>query len=118
MFLIQFYGHAIVLDDADTVDGFRESVSVVRGNLLSVAGYTVLMLIGGTVLGVIGSVGSIVFSPTEPVAAFLPEISLPILIGGGVIYVLSTAALGALYATYSVTFYRNITEEMAPLGAS
>lgn len=117
MFFIQFYGHAIVLDDADIVGGFRQSASVVRENLLSVAGYTVIMVVGGTVLGVIGSVASLVFAPAEPLAAVVPTGSLPLLVGGGVVYLLTTAAFGAFYATYSVTFYRTITDEMAPLGA-
>ncbi|MDS0298255.1 hypothetical protein NDI76_05835 [Halogeometricum sp. S1BR25-6] len=41
-FFIQFFPVAVALDDADAIDSFRVSLRLVRENLLSTLGYTVL----------------------------------------------------------------------------
>jgi len=45
IFFIQFYAHAIVLTDTTLVDGFKRSVSLVRKNIASTFGYTLLLLV-------------------------------------------------------------------------
>lgn len=115
-FFIQFYAHAIVLNDAGVVGGFKRSVGLVRRNLASVFGYTLVLLVGGLLLGAVGSVASMLLSP--PPGGFpvpLPDLSLPLLIGAAVVYVVSTAVVGGFYATYSVSFYRAI-EGAVPAG--
>ncbi|MEF8780329.1 MAG: hypothetical protein V5A46_06600 [Haloferacaceae archaeon] len=108
-FFVQFYAHAIVLGDAGVVAGFRRSVGLVRRNLTSVLGYTLVLLVGSLVLGGVGGVASFLLSP-QPTGISLPvpELSTPLLIGTAIVYVASLAVLGALYATYSVSFYRAI----------
>ncbi|WP_144905739.1 DUF7847 domain-containing protein [Halobellus captivus] len=106
-FFIQFYGHAIVLSDTDVVDGFKRSLGLVRRNPLSVLGYSALLLVGSVVFGGVGGVASILLSP-QPTALPLPELSMPILAGAAVVYIVAIAVLGAFYATYSVAFYRAI----------
>ena len=56
-FFVQFYSHAIVLDDTSLVDGFRRSVGLVRSNLLGVFGYSLVLLVGGVAFGTIGAIG-------------------------------------------------------------
>ncbi|MUW15631.1 hypothetical protein GJ633_14080 [Halorubrum sp. CBA1125] len=108
-FLIQFYAHAVVLDDAELVDGFRRSVGLVRRNLLSTLGYTVLLTVGGAVLGLLAAGASIASGAgTVPIES-LPEPSLPLMAAGTVVYLVLTGVLGAFYATYSVAFYRSIS---------
>ena len=46
-FFIQFFGVAIVVDGADAIDGFRRSVSLVRSNLVSALGYSVINFLVG-----------------------------------------------------------------------
>jgi hypothetical protein len=116
VFTVQFYAHAIVLSDADLVAGFKRSVGLVRRNVLSVLGYSVILLVGGLILGGIGSVASLLLSPQpEPIAAAIPEPSAPMLAGAAIVYVLALALLGSFYAVYSVSFYRSIEERRPTL---
>ncbi|TQQ82135.1 DUF7847 domain-containing protein [Halonotius roseus] len=108
MVFIQFYGHEIVLNDAAVAEGFKRSVTLVRENLLSAIGYSLLMFLGGGLIGAVSAVTSFLVAPQEPFGSVVPELSLPVVIGAGVVSILATALLGAFYATYSVTFYRDI----------
>lgn len=108
-FFMQFYAHAIVLSDTDLVVGFKRSIGLVRRNLLSALGYTLILFAGSALFGGLGGVASLLLSP-QPTTLPLPDPSLPILIGGVIIYVVIIGVFGAFYATYSVTFYRLIEE--------
>jgi len=113
-FFLQFYAHAVVLDDTELVDGFRRSAGLVRSNLLSTFGYTLLLTIGGLLVGVLAAAGSIVFGPQQPPGSpFADLIAIeptPAVVAAVAIgYVLLTGIAGAFYATYSVAFYRNIS---------
>lgn len=107
-FFVQFYAHAIVLSDADLIDGFKRSVTLVRDNLLSTLGYTALLVVGGGLFGVLGGATSVLLSGGEVPVAQFADPSPSILATSAVIYVLATAVLGAFYATYSVSFYRDL----------
>ncbi|MFD1571690.1 hypothetical protein [Halorubrum laminariae] len=120
-FFVQFYAHAVVLDDTDLVAGFRRSAGLVRHNLLSAAGYTLLLLVGGTVFGgiaaVSSSVAAVVFGggmpEGSPIAELLPTAS-PVIAGVGlIVYVVLIGLVGAFYGTYSVAFYRSISDSAA-----
>lgn len=106
-FFVQFYAHAIVLSDSGLVEGFKRSVGLVRRNLLSVIGYTIILVLGGAIFGGVGGAASVLLSP-QAAELPLPDLSLPVLIGAAVVYVLAIAVLGAFYAAYSVAFYRSI----------
>ncbi|WP_144920633.1 DUF7847 domain-containing protein [Halorubrum salsamenti] len=113
-FFIQFYAHAVVLDDTELVDGFRRSAGLVRSNLLSVFGYTVLLTTGGVLVGVLAAAGSLVFGPQQPAGSPFAEIvsiePTPAVVAAIALgYVLLTGVAGAFYATYSVAFYRRIS---------
>ncbi|MES3160405.1 MAG: hypothetical protein PPP55_02400 [Halorubrum sp.] len=123
-FFVQFYAHAIVLDDCELIDGFRRSVGVVRANLLGVFGYSVVLAAAGAVFGTLGAIGGIVTTAFGSVNPGLPSSSLTdltsgieptmaLLVGFAVVYVLSTGLFGALYATYSVAFYEDIRPDPA-----
>lgn len=114
-FFIQFYAHAIVLDNTELVAGFRRSVGLVRSNLLSVFGYTVLLGVGSMLLGILAAGASLLVgpqaqgagSPLSEVAAVDPTPALVAALAVG--YVLLTGVFGAFYATYSVAFYESIS---------
>mgnify|MGYP006431126243 CR=1 FL=1 len=106
---IQFYAHEIVLNDAGIAEAFTRSLGIVRDNVLSVIGYSLLLFVGGGLVGALAAVASIFMSPQPPLRSMLPELSLPVVIGAAVVSVLATGLLGAFYATYSVTVYRDIT---------
>lgn len=108
-FFIQFYAHAIVLTNTDLVEGFTHSVTLVRRNLLSVLGYTMIIIIGGGLFGLIGGGASVVFASEQPPFLTLPE-PTPLVLGlAALVYVVSTAVMGAFYVTYSVAVYQSIT---------
>jgi len=117
-FFVQFYAHAVVLDDAELVDGFRRSAGLVRSNLLSVFGYTALLTVGGAVVGLLAGAGSLLFGPQQPpgspfAAVVSIEPTTAILAAVALGYVLLTGVVGAFYATYSVAFYRSIRGDSA-----
>jgi len=113
-FFVQFYAHAVVLDDAELVEGFRRSAGLVRSNFLSAVGFTLLLTIGGAIVGVLAAAGSLVFGPQQPagspVADLVPIEPGPVVVAAIALgYVLLTGIAGAFYATYSVAFYREIS---------
>jgi len=109
MVFIQFYGHEIVLNDAAVGEAFTGSIGLVRNNLLSTIGYSLIIFGGGGLIGAISAATSFLVAPQEPFQSFVPELSLPLVVGAAVVSLLATAVLGAFYATYSVTFYRELT---------
>jgi hypothetical protein len=121
VFAVQFYAHAIVLDGAELVEGFRRSAGLVRSNLLSVAGYTLVLLAGSVAFGTLAAVASVVFGPQSAGVSGTPfaglagvEPTLPVLAVVAVGYLLLTSAFTAFYATYSVAFYEDISRDAAP----
>jgi hypothetical protein len=108
---IQFYAHAIVLSDTNIIEGFKYSVKLVRQNLFSVAGYSVIMFFGGALIGLLGGVSSILFSPQPALGTALPDISLPLVILILAISLILTAIFGAFYGVYSVAFYQKINPD-------
>ena len=117
-FFIQFYAHAVVLDDRELVDGFRRSVGVVRSNLFSVLGYTLLLVVGAGLVGTLAAAASFVAAPQpagSPIAELIPfDFSAGLAVVGSIGYILLTGLLGAFYATYSVAFYESIRPDSAP----
>lgn len=107
---IQFYAHAIVLSDTTLVEGFKRSVGLVRQNIVSTIGYTLILLVGSLFFGGIGSIASLLLSP-QATELPLPDLSVPVLVGAAIVYVVALAILGAFYATYSVAFYRSIEQK-------
>jgi len=116
-FFVQFYAHAVVLDGSELVDGFRRSAGLVRSNLLSVFGYTVLLLVGSLLVGTLAAAASFVVGPQppgSPIAELVPfDPSTGVVVVGAIGYVLLTGMAGAFYATYSVAFYRRISGTVA-----
>ena len=116
-FFIQFYAHAVVLDETDLVAGFRRSAGLVRRNLLSVFGYTVILFVGGTVFGGVAALSSAVaavalgggMADGSPAAELLPALSPAVAVVGFVVYLVVVGIVGAFYGTYSVAFYRSIS---------
>lgn len=108
-FFIQFYAHAVVLSGSELVAGFKQSVALVRRNLLSTFGYSLILLAGGIVLGSISGLASFAFAPQPADFPFwFPEVSTVVIAIAAVVYTLAIAMLGGFYATYSVSFYRSI----------
>jgi hypothetical protein len=111
LFFLQFYGQAIVLDGRGVVGGFKRSVGLVRRNLVSVFGYSVLVFAVGLVAGLVSSVPSILLTAAtaESVgsAAASPEF---LLWTGGTLLVVDavTSVAGGLFLTFSVAFYRSM----------
>ena len=116
-FFIQFYAHAVVLDGTDLVAGFRRSAGLVRRNLLSSLGYTIVLFVGGIVFGGIAALSSAIaavafgggMADGSPAAELLPALSPAVAVVGLVVYLVVVGVMGAFYGTYSVAFYRSLS---------
>jgi hypothetical protein len=110
-FFIQFYSQAIVIDANGAVDGLKRSISIVRRNLLSTFGYSLLAGAIGIGFGVFVGVLSAFASPTS-MATLTPETPpLTWLIGIGIIGGALTVLLGTFLAIFAVAFYRTISTD-------
>jgi len=118
IFLVQFYGQAIVLEDLGAVDGLKRSVAVVRGNLAGSLGYAVVAGVLGGIVGAGIGVGSALSSAgrapsgagaAPPAAGMLPELSLPVVVAIGVGAVTLLTLVSGVLTVFSVAFYREIT---------
>jgi hypothetical protein len=118
---IQFFGHAIVVDDLDAVASIKRSAWCVRHNLLAVLGYTLLTAVGGAVFGLVGGLFSLLTSPASPGAAVptstpaashlpvaVPSVGIAGTVGLVVVLVVATALFGGFFAAFSTAFYRAI----------
>lgn len=110
VFFVQFYGHAIVLDDLGVAEGFGHSVSLVRHNLWSTFGYSLLVGGLGGVAGVVFGIASVLSSPRPPtsVPVVVPELSMEAVVAGATIALLIGSLFGAFFGVFSVAFYRSI----------
>lgn len=125
LFFVQFYGQAIVLDDQTAIDGIKRSIHLVRRNLVSVAGYSLLVFGAGLVFGALGSIPSTLLSmQMTPVSMGvpLPDVALPVVVALTVVANIFFGLLGSLFLVFSVAFYRtldsteNSSEPSAPEG--
>jgi hypothetical protein len=119
-FVVQFFGHAVVIDDLEAVDSLKRSAWCVRHNLVAVFGYTVLAAVGGVVFGLFGGVFSLLTSPqfsqgpgrsVDPVGPLPVELPSVGIAGTAVLVallVVLTGLFAGLFATFSTAFYRTI----------
>jgi hypothetical protein len=123
-FIIQFFGHAIVVDDLKAVDSLKRSAWCVRHNLVAVLGYTVLAVVGGAVFGLFGGLFSLLTSPqfsqrpgsdaaamgtaASPLPVDLPTVGIAGTALLVLLLVVLTGLFGGLFATFSTAFYRRI----------
>jgi hypothetical protein len=123
-FAVQFFGHAIVVDDLEAVDSIKRSAWCVRHNLVAVFGYTVLAALGGAVFGLFGGVFSLLTSPqfsqspgsvvdpvgpaASPLPFNLPSVGLAGTAVLVVLLVMLTGLFAGLFAAFSTAFYRTI----------
>ncbi|RDZ62471.1 hypothetical protein C5B90_14940 [Haloferax sp. Atlit-12N] len=125
VFVSQFFGHAIVIDDLGAVDGIKRSISCVRNNLVSVFGYSIIVGLGGLLAGMVGGVASLLLTPSlqhqgaavagsgtgaTAASAFssLPAVGVVGMVAIAVGLVLVSGLVGGFFAAYSTAFYRSI----------
>lgn len=109
VFFVQFYGQAIVLDDEGAMGGIKRSVNLVRQNLLSTFGYSLIGAVFGGGLGAVLAGLSMVASPQSAQVFDLPEISFPTLAAAMLVVVVLASVVGSFLAVFSVAFYRDIS---------
>jgi len=124
-FAVQFFGHAIVVDDRRAVEGVKRSVWCVRHNLVAVLGYTLVTTVGGAAFGLFGGLFSVLTSPrlsgpgrgvdgatATPLANLLPvdipAVGLAGTVGLAVLLVVASGLFGGFFAAFSTAFYRRI----------
>jgi len=116
LFFLQFYAAAVVVSDLDVVASFERSAGLVRRNLVSTLGYSVVALALGAVGGVVGGVLTLLGGLAGQGAATgaeIPELGSGVLLAVGAVTVLVTALLSAFGATYQVAFYDDCLDSLA-----
>ncbi|KTG09890.1 hypothetical protein AUR64_09700 [Haloprofundus marisrubri] len=115
-FFFQFYTIAIVVEDAGVVDGFKRSYGVVRSNLLSVFGYTLLVF----VLGAVIQLPTFALATVDPLSAYgmVPPQS-PVVLGSlvGLAFV-STILVFAFQQTFATAFFLDVRGDVGSAGDS
>jgi len=115
VFLVQFYGQAIVVDGFDAVDGLERSVAVVGRNPVSTLGYTLLVTVLGGVAGLVFGIAGALTSPgatfsSASLTVGFADPSLGVVVAGSALVAAFGTAFGGFFSVYSVAFYRAITE--------
>lgn len=113
VFFLQFYGHAIVLEDLGAIDGLKRSASRVRHNLLPTLGYSVLVGVLGGVAGIVFGAGSWLTTPETASLLGLPSPSLPAVVAIALVITALATGFGAFLAVYSVAFYLRLVPASA-----
>ncbi len=109
-FFVQFFGHAVVLDDKSVTESLTRSASLVWQNLSTVFGYFLVVSSVGVIAGVVGAVGSLVGSAPAVAALGLPELSTPVVVAAQVAGILVVGALSSLFWPFSVAVYTQIRD--------
>lgn len=109
-FVVHFYAHAIVIDGKGAIGGLTHSVHVVRHNIKSVAGYGLLSVVFGALIGAVSGLTTAVAFPSSTVPGEpAPALELvPAILGSGGMF-LGMTLFGTAFAVFSVAFYREIT---------
>jgi hypothetical protein len=118
VFAIQFFGHAIVVDDLGAVDGVKRSLWYVRNHLVSVLGYSVVAMLGGGAFGLLAGLVSLLTSAqfsrgaagpaANPLPAEVPAVGLVGVVVLAALLVVVTVLFTGLFATFSTAFYRTV----------
>jgi hypothetical protein len=109
VFFVQFYAHAVVLDDHSAIDGFRRSVDLVRENLWAVTGYSLLLSVPGGLFGLLVGGASFLLAPPPGLESIgIPRISLGAKAAVLLAVLVVTALSTAVFLVYSVAFYREL----------
>jgi len=121
---LQFYEAAIVVDDADVLDSFKQSYRFVRGNLLSTIGFTVVRWVPSvltsllTAYFVVTSIGidlqtieSLEPETFQNIYAKLSATEIGLVVA---MTLLSAGIVGAFTRTYLIAFYVDHREASGP----
>lgn len=112
LFFVQFYGHAIVIEELGVVEGVERSISRVRRHLLRTVRYSVVGSIVGLLFTstVFVSYVLLIFPVPAMFGVPLPQFSTAeIMVGSALILGVQTLA-GGSFTVYSVAYYHDIRE--------
>lgn len=116
LFFLQFFDLAVVVSDTGVVEAFKHSYSVVRQNILSVLGFSILFNLIGAIVAIPGN-WLLFGSPTtaEELQQTLTQATGSVPSEGILPYVLFIVVVGTLVQavtlTYRVMFYTSIVGE-------
>ncbi|WP_435065161.1 hypothetical protein [Halobaculum sp. EA56] len=108
VFLIQFYGQAVVLDGLGAVDSLRHSAGLVRRNLASVLGYTLVVGALSAAFGIavaLASAAGATPPAADPFAVGLPS---PADAAVAALVLAGSTLFGGAFGVLSVAFYREL----------
>ncbi|MFC7203052.1 hypothetical protein ACFQJC_05975 [Haloferax namakaokahaiae] len=113
-FVIQFYPQEIVLNDAGALDSLKQSYHLVRAHVVSSAGFLVIAMVAGGLIGVVvGLLSSVLLPPTGMGVPGLPQGGVLSMVGYAVVSVLAMALGGSTFSLFAVAFYRELRGPIA-----
>lgn len=114
VFFLQFYAAAIVVSDLGVVDSFKRSVGIVRQNLVSTLGYSVIVGFVGLVAGVAGSAVSTPsgYGRFGAIATVSPELGPGLFAGAFLVSFLVSTVVAAFSSVYQVAFYEDCLDSL------
>lgn len=112
LLFVQFYGHAIVIEEVGVVEGVERSISQVRRHLLRTVRYSVV----GSIIGLLFT-STVVISYVLllfPIPAMfgvpLPQFSPAEIVVGSALIMGVQVLVGGSFTVYSVAFYHDIRD--------
>ena len=116
LFFLQFFDLAVVVSDTSALESFKRSYSIVRHNIRSVLGFSILINLVGAIVAIPGN-WLLFGSPTtvEELQNTLVQASGSIPSDGLLLYVVFLVVVGtvirAVTLTYRVKFYTSVTTQ-------
>jgi hypothetical protein len=114
VFLVQFYGQAIVVSGLDAVAALKHSVSVVRHHLASALGYSVLVGVLGAAAGGVFALGASLATPRSSHLVSTPQSTLLGAVAVAALLAVVGSLFGGFFGVFSVAFYRRIDATGGP----
>ncbi|UPV73849.1 hypothetical protein M0R89_15045 [Halorussus limi] len=112
VFVFQFYAAAVVVSDLGIVDSFKRSAAVVRRNLVSTLGYTVVVTAAGLVTGVASASVSL-FTGYGTSGTAATEVGVAVLVPILLAVALVSTVVSAFGSVYQVAFYEDCLDSLA-----
>jgi hypothetical protein len=112
---VQFYDAAIVIEEQSVTDSFRRSVALVRANLMSVVGFSLVWTLLVNLFLIPEYLVQLTVTDAAPAAVLPVDLGIPIAALLPIGLVLSAIGFAYLYTVYTAYYLRLISD--APLSA-
>jgi hypothetical protein len=115
---VQFYDAAIVIEERNVTDSFRRSVALVRANLTSVVGFSLVWTLLVNLFFIPEYLVQLTVTDAAPAEVLPVELGIPIAVLFPVGIALSAVGFAYLYTVYTAYYLRLISDSPLPADAA